>query len=121
MLLLATACGQGTAALLPDAESGVLLDLALYHAQVQGMVRFDAGDPATLDGILAGAVSKQDMLVAIEAVPEDALPIDKALVISMVEMLVSADIDSTGDGQLDAASIGLPFGAIAGIIVGTQP
>jgi len=105
---------------LPLAD-GVLLDLVLYHAQVVGTVGFAAGNPATLDGILAGAISKQDMITAIEAVPDDAFPIDKEMVLSMIEMLVTADIDSTGDGQLDAASIGLPFGAIAGTIAGTTP
>ncbi len=105
---------------LPLAE-GVLLDLVLYHAQVKGTVGFEAGGPGSLSGILGGAVAKQDMLDAIDALPADALPIDKDMVLSLVEMMVVPDIDSTGDGQLNAASIGLPFAAIAGDIVGTTP
>ncbi len=105
---------------LPLAE-GVLLDLVLYHAQVKAIVGFDAGGPGTLSGVLGGAVAKQDMVDAIDAVPADALPIDKDMVLSLVEMMVVPDIDSTGDGQLNAASIGLPFSAIAGTITGTTP
>jgi hypothetical protein len=117
-----TAGGPGYNFSLPlPLADGVLLDLVLYHAQIVGTVGFADGNPGTLDGILAGAISKQDMLDAIAVVPDDAFPIDKQMVLSMIEMLVTADIDSSGDGQLDAASIGLPFGAIAGTISGTGP
>lgn len=117
-----TAGGPGYSFGLPlPLADGVLLELVLYHAQIDGTIGFAGGQPATLTGVLAGAVSKADMISAIDAVPEDAFPIDKEMVLSMVEMLVTADIDSSGDGELDAASIGLPFGAIAGTITGTAP
>jgi hypothetical protein len=46
--------------------------------------------------------------------------VDKELVKTMVNMLVQNDVDSDGDGSLDAASIGLPFTALQGQIVGVD-
>ncbi len=103
---------------LPLAE-GVLLEVVLFHAQIQAKVTVAGGGPASLSGVLGGAISKQDMLDAIDAVPEDQLPLSKDMILSMIDMMVTNDIDSDGDGVNDAASIGLPFAAIGGKIVGT--
>ncbi len=78
----------------------------------------EAGSPATLDGVLAGAISKQAILDGIEAVSEDQLPLDKDLIIQMIQGMIQSDIDTDGDGVKDAASVGLPFTAIRGTIVG---
>ncbi len=106
--------------LLPLSE-GAILDVTLYFAQISATVTFQAGEPASLQGILAGAVSKQGMIDAIDLVPPDQLPLDKETVKAMIEMLVTNDIDTDGDGTPDAASIGLPFSAISGNITGTTP
>lgn len=102
---------------LPIAD-GVLLELTLHATQVKAQVTFEAGGPAGLDGILAGAISKQAILDGIEAVPADQLPLDKDLIIQMIQGLIQSDIDTDGDGVMDAASVGLPFTAIGGTIVG---
>lgn len=104
---------------LPLSE-GVILDLTLYNAQVAATLVYEDGLPASMDGILAGAVPKQTLLDALNAVPEDQLPVDKALVETMLNLLVTNDIDSDGDGSLDAASIGLPFTAVAATISGVE-
>ena len=99
-------------------SDGVLLELTLFATQVEALVSFDAGMPATLDGVLAGAISKAAMIEALDAVPADQLPLDKDLIIQMIQGLIQSDIDTDGDGAMDAASVGLPFTAIAGTIVG---
>jgi len=105
--------------LLLPLSAGAILDVTLYFAQISATVTFQAGAPASLQGILAGAVSKQGMIEAIDLVPEDQLPLDKETVKAMIDMMVTNDIDTDADGVADAASIGLPFSAISGTIVGT--
>jgi len=69
--------------------------------------------------VLGGAINKQQMLNAVENLPPEVeLPVDKALVIQMLNGLVKVDIDSNGDGTLDAASVGMPFKAHAASITG---
>ena len=99
-------------------SDGVLLEVTLFATQVQAQVSFEAGMPVSLDGILAGAISKAAMIEALDAVPADQLPLDKDLIIQMIQGLIQSDIDSDGDGAMDAASVGLPFTAISGTIVG---
>jgi len=109
--------GYGFPLVLPISD-GVLLEVTLYATSVQAQISFEAGQPAALDGILAGAISKQALIDAVDAVPADELPLDKDLLIQMIQGLIQSDIDTDGDGDMDAASIGLPFTAIAGTIVG---
>lgn len=109
--------GYGFPLVLPISD-GVLLDLTLFATQVQAQVSFQGGMPDALDGVLAGAISKQAMIEALDAVPADQLPLDKDLIIQMISGLIQSDIDTDGDGVYDAASVGLPFTAIAGTIVG---
>jgi hypothetical protein len=116
-LLTAGGPGFDFSFLLP-LSAEVVLEVVLYFAQIQAQVTYKDAAPATLTGILAGAVSKQGLIEAISAVDESQLPIGKELVLTMIDLLVEADIDTDSDGLLDAASIGLPFSAIAGEIVG---
>ncbi|MFH1529545.1 MAG: hypothetical protein ABIK09_02300 [Pseudomonadota bacterium] len=99
-------------------SDGVLLELTLFATQVEALVSFEAGKPVALDGVLAGAISKAAMIEALDAVPADQLPLDKDLIIQMIQGLIQSDIDTDGDGAKDAASVGLPFTAIAGTIIG---
>ncbi len=96
-----------------------ILEVTLYSAQIKGTVTFQAGKPAVVTGVLGGAINKQQMLNAVENLPPEVeLPVDKALVIQMLNGLVKVDIDSNGDGTLDAASVGMPFKAHAASITG---
>jgi len=101
-------------------SAGVLLEVTLYHAQVQADITYDAGLPASLSGVLGGAVSKAQMIEAVEQVPEEDLPLGKDMILTMLEMMVTPDIDTDNNGEMDAASIGLPFVAVEAAIAGTS-
>jgi hypothetical protein len=102
-------------------SGGAVLSIVIYGAQLNGTVTMDAGGNITaFDGILAGAVPKTTLAAAIDALPNDgSLPIPKDSLKAILDSTVEADIDSNGDGTLDAASIGLKLHGIAGKIVGT--
>lgn len=100
---------------------GVLLEVTLYHTQLEAKITFAAGEPAQLDGILAGAISKKQMIEAVEQVPEEDLPLGKDMILTMLEVMVTPDIDTNNDGAMDAASIGLPFAAVKAAIGGAAP
>lgn len=101
-------------------QTGVTLEIIIYGAQLEGTVTFDGnGKIATFDGILGGAVPKATLASAIDALPEDALPIPKESLKAILDTAVDTDIDSDGDGTLDAASIGLKVHGIQSFIVGT--
>jgi len=105
--------------LLPLAE-GAILDVTLYFAQISATVTgFQRGAPASLQGILAGAISKQALIEAIDMLPPGVLPLDNETVKGMIQALVTNDVDTNNDGTPDAASLGLPFNAITGTILGT--
>ena len=96
------------------------LDIVIYGAQVNGtIVQDNAGNVTSFDGILAGAVPKATLAAAIDAVPDASLPLPKDTIKALLDSTIEADIDSNGDGTLDAASIGLKLHGIAGKIVGT--
>lgn len=89
-----------------------ILEVTLYSAQIQGSVTYASGKPAVVTGVLGGAINKQQMLDAVSMLPPEVeLPVDKALVIQMLNSLVKPDIDTDGDGVLDSASVGMPFTA----------
>ncbi len=94
---------------------GVDLTLTLYNATIEGTLTTSVGQITGMSGILGGAVPKALLLEAIDAVPDetfDDLPLTKDAIKSLLEMLIRDDIDISGDGQADAASIGLIFEAI---------
>jgi len=114
-----SAGGPGYNFLLPlPLSDEVILEVVLYDAQVQAQITFDAGGPGKLEGLLGGAISKEAMIEAVEAVDEDKLPLDKEMIITMLDLMIMNDIDTDGNGEYDAASIGLPFVAIRGSITG---
>ena len=101
-------------------QAGVTLDIVIYGAQLSGTVTFDANNKiATFDGVLGGAVPKATLAAAIDALPDGSLPLPKDSLKSILDTAVDTDIDSNGDGTLDAASIGLKLHAIQAVIVGT--
>jgi hypothetical protein len=102
---------------------GGVLALTLFKVQLQGNVVLDAGRVVSFDGILGGAVRKVDLLAAIDALPADALPppLTPSAVRNLINTAVTNDIDTDGDGILDAASIGLPVAGIRGNLVGVAP
>ncbi len=101
---------------------GVSLDLVLGNAQINATVTIAAGKVTAMSGILGGAVAKETFLAAIDAVDESGLPpgLDKNSLKGFIEILIQNDIDTNGDGQKDAASIGLTFAANQGTILGVD-
>lgn len=97
---------------------GVMLDVVLVNAMMEATVTLQGGKPTAMTGVLAGAVPKATMIAAVQAIPDDQLPVSKDLILQMLNLLIVNDIDSDKDGNLDAASIGIRFQAIPGIIAG---
>ena len=120
---LLTGGGKGTQLpiVLPLSETA-LLALTLYDVQISAEVTTVNGS-VTLQGVLGGAVKETDLVSAIEALPEGSFPggLSSEVVISLLSSLVVADIDINGDGVNEASSIGLPFTAIDGTLVGVLP
>jgi hypothetical protein len=103
---------------------GVNLQVNLYLARIEATVTVSAGRVTSMSGIMGGAVPKQQIIDAINAIPDDEwpsdLPLDKGTILMFLDVLVVPDIDGDGDGTLESASIGIRFTAIAGTIVGTH-
>lgn len=115
-----TAGGTGTIFPLDIPFGDGTLSLVLYSVRFEGTVTVAGGRVTALDGILGGAVPKEQLLAAINAIPEESLPLPKPTIVNLLNALVSNDIDTNGDGVLDAASIGIRLQAVSAVIVGVD-
>jgi hypothetical protein len=95
-----------------------VLAITLYDVRFEGEITMAGGEITSLTGVIGGAVPRSDLIAALEALPADALPLDPASIISLLEILVVDDVDTDGDGVPDAASIGLPIVGIGAEVVG---
>ncbi|MSP92189.1 MAG: hypothetical protein EXR79_10375 [Myxococcales bacterium] len=101
-------------------QGGAALKVTIYAARVHATVTLADGKMTALDGVLAGAVPKTELVAALDALPDDgSLPISKDDLKGLLNALVQNDIDLDGDGKKDAASIGLKLKGIAGTLAGT--
>ena len=66
---------------------------------------------AGLKGVIGGAITKENLIALIMAIPEEYLPVPPELIVTFVEN-IPQDIDLDGDGTTDASSIALVFDAI---------
>ncbi len=99
----------------------VTLTITLYYARIEADVVVSGDQVTFIQGILAGAVPKQQLKDAIAALPPDIeLPMPKEQIIALLDLLVQADMDGDGDGQKESASIGIQFEGIAGLITGLE-
>ncbi len=112
--------GKGTNFPFSLPVNGQDLKITIYGARLQGKVVFAGDKVVSMTGILAGSVPKASLLSAIDALP-DGGSIPKDTLKGIVASLVQTDMDSDGDGVLDAASIGLKLQGIAGSISGVIP
>ena len=119
-----TLSGGGPGAQLPFAlpiQDGVVLEVVVFNLQILAEVVTDGGQITSADGLLGGAIRKSALIAAIEALDPSSLPagISKEVIITILGTL-DYSIDTTGDGQGDAASIGFKFHAIDAAITGVQ-
>ncbi len=97
--------------------AGINLHVDLYMTRLEANVVVAGGKVLSMQGLLGGAVPKQQMIDAVNAIdPWTITQIDKATVLSFIDILVVPDIDGDGDGVLESASIGIKFSANAGTI-----
>lgn len=99
---------------------GVTLHVLVANTQLVATLTLSQGKPVAMKGVLGGAIPKKAMIDAVNALPEEGLPISKQAIIDLITAFVVNDIDTDGDGNLDAVSIGLKFEAIGGTIVGVK-
>jgi len=97
-----------------------ILDITLYNATIHADVTVQQGLVTSMEGIIGGAIPKQQFLDAIDAVPAEQLPLPKDMIVQLISVLVVNDIDTDGNGSPDAASIAIKFTAIPGGIVGLE-
>ena len=101
-------------------QGGAALKVTIYAARVHATVTLTNGKVTALDGVLAGAVPKSELVAALDALPDDgSLPVSKDDLKGLLDALVQNDIDLDGDGKKDAASIGLKLKGIAGTLTGS--
>ena len=121
--LIAGGAGYFIVISIPLAE-GVELSFTAGMARLEGDLA-GSGDALTIDnGLIGGAVRKDDLMQAVDAVPPETmeeLPVSKDMVKSLLDTFVEADVDTDDDGELDAASVGVKFNTIAGTITGVTP
>jgi hypothetical protein len=91
---------------------GSALELTLRGAQLQAQATSSGTTLTQLEGILAGAVAKGELLSAIAKVPPALLPADPALIASLIEGVIVADVDADGDGLKESASVALLITAV---------
>lgn len=97
-------------------NNGESTETVLYAAKLEAQVILDDdGNVLTLKGVFGGAITKENLIALIEAIPEEYMPVDPEMIVAMVEA-IPQDIDLNGDGVKDASSIALVFETIPGIL-----
>jgi hypothetical protein len=101
---------------------GVLrIRLIMQWAQIQGTVTVAGGSITGGTVVLAGALSKQAAIDAVNAVPAASFPppYTQALVVGYLQKYLVPDMDVDGDGTVDSVSLGLPLTLVTGSIAGS--
>ena len=114
-----TAGGKGTVfPLALPLQDGIFLQLTLYDLQLQAKVTVQGKTVTSFDGILAGAVPKAQLLAAIDALPDEGLPLPKASIKTLLDSTVETDVDADGDGKKESSSLALKVTGVSATIVG---
>ena len=103
---------------------GLELAVEIFNARIVGTATLEGDDLVALDGIIGGAVPKQQLIDAVNALPDEVfeqIGFTKDFVLQMLGILIQDDIDTNGDDVPDAASIGIIFSAIDGTLTGVAP
>jgi len=99
----------------------VLLPVTLYYGTVQGDIVMQGKKVVSIkNAIVGGAMPKSLFATALDYAPADDLPAPKETLVQLLDILIKNDMDTDGDGQADAVSLGLVMEAIGGNIVGVD-
>ena len=102
--------------------TGVPIDLVLHNAALKAELEFDDVGFRISKGVLAGALVKQDLIEQIQSIPEPLIevlqPLTPESLVTMIETMLIPDIDTDGDGELDAVSLGIRFKTNPADIIG---
>ena len=97
-------------------SNGATTETVLYAARVRAdMVTDSDGNILSLKGVMGGAITKENLVDLIMAIPDQYLPLEKEAIVGLVEN-IPQDIDLDGDGSMDGSSIALVFETIPGIL-----
>ncbi len=114
-----TAGGKGTVFPLSlPLQDGVYLNLTLYDLQLTGTISVSDKKVVSFSGILGGAVPKVQLMAAIDALPNEGLPLPKDAIKTLLDSTVETDIDADGDGKKESSSIALLVQGVAGKLSG---
>ncbi len=102
-----------------DATS--VLNLTVYRVNLQMTVTLTGGQVTGFSALLGGAVRETDLNAAIRALDPASLPLPPEELVGLLSTLAPNDIDTNGDGTLDAKSIGLRLTGIDGTLTGALP
>ena len=105
--------------LLTPIVQGVSVALTVHRAQIVANITVQDEKVETLEGIMAGAIIKDDMIAALDAIPEDYFPSSgKPFIMGILQNMLQPDIDLDGDGTNDAVSAGMEVSGIRASILG---
>ncbi|MFT7624442.1 MAG: hypothetical protein ACI9WU_003630 [Myxococcota bacterium] len=116
-----TAGGPGSQLPISVPVQGVLLEVILFDVRVQAEVELVEGQVVSATGNLAGALRQDALLAALDAVDPAALPLPVETIKSLLQNLLTLDIDTDGDGVDDAVSMGMSMDAVDINLIGIAP
>jgi len=98
---------------------GGVMNLSIANARIEAEVQLTQGETQifSMQGFLGGAVDKAELLDTIEKLPDEVLPMDKEMVIDLLDTLIVNDLDTDGDGEPDSASVAIRFDTIPADLV----
>ncbi len=103
---------------------GLILTLHVHMATLVGDAVIEEGKiVGVTGGLIGGAVPKALIMETIDNLPPDVLAdlqVSVDMIKGLLDVFIQNDIDTDGDGELDAASLGIQFEMIAGKIVGLE-
>ncbi|MGB0589551.1 MAG: hypothetical protein ACPGU1_07735 [Myxococcota bacterium] len=113
--------GGGAGSVLPFALplGDSSLTVTLTNLQFEGELVYTDGQITSFAGVFGGAVPKSALEAAINAVPDEDLPLPKSAILGFMGLLEN-DIDADGDGTKDALSLGLKVSGIDAVLTGSQ-
>ena len=100
--------------------AGLTLNLTISKASILGDVVGVPGWTSTKNGLVCGAMTKQSLKDAVDALPPEEVAKlgGKDVVLGLLDSLLKPDIDIDGDNKPDLISLALEFETIPGEIKG---